>query len=815
MKCWRLFVLLGALAVPVWAEDGEAPDHGVARISVLSGDVTVRRGDSGEFVAAELNAPLVSLDHLLTDEKSRAEIQLDWANYVRVAAESEVRLAELKDRDFLIQVSAGTATFRVLEDSNSRLEISTPHVAIRPRRHGTYRVTVWDNSTEVTVRSGEAEIFAGGNTEILRAGQTLEVSGDPANPSLVFRSAIPRDEWDRWNEARDKDLERRVSYRYVSRDIYGVEDLYGYGRWVYDAPYGWVWVPNVSVTWAPYRVGRWTWVNYYGWTWVSGDPWGWAPYHYGRWYHAPRYGWVWYPGEVRVRYYWRPALVAFFGWGSVNVGWVPLAPYEVYRPWYGPSRTTVVNYNTRVTNINLIGNFKNARFVSGRTGVTSVVSNDFGRRKTTINNYVVAKDRDLRQVGDAGRFWPNQPSRENRQFSDRKVPDRVRTPPRDSDNRFVSTRPEWNSRGRQPNGNTPAPGNRGRGENAAAAAAGNRPDNAGRPVASDSNRPVAFPGNDRDRGRGAEGNRGRGENPTAAAGRPENPSRPETSDANRVVAFPRNDADRGRGAEGNRGRGENPAAAAGRPENPGRPETPDANRPVVFPRNNDFDRGREAEENNRRQAEENNRRQAEENSRRQAEENRRRQAETSNGNRAVQFPRNEADRGRQPEVNADRRNENAGPPQRNQPVNFPRAETQPQPAREPAEDRGRGRNPNNNNEAARAPEPPRRAEAPQPPPREARPEPERARPQEDNRERVLMTPRREPEPPPRQSPPPEVVRRQEPERPPEQPQGRPGRFPGAEREEPRGNPPSAPAPSSPPPNEEQRGNSGGRGRGRF
>jgi hypothetical protein len=46
MKCLRLFVLLGALAVPVSAEDGgEAPDQGVARISVLNGDVTVRRGD--------------------------------------------------------------------------------------------------------------------------------------------------------------------------------------------------------------------------------------------------------------------------------------------------------------------------------------------------------------------------------------------------------------------------------------------------------------------------------------------------------------------------------------------------------------------------------------------------------------------------------------------------------------------------------------------------------------------------------------------------------------------------------------------------
>ena len=100
------------------------------------------------------------------------------------------------------------------------------------------------------------------------------------------------------NDTRDHDLERSDSYKYVSRDIYGAEDLTGHGRWVYDSPYGWVWVPTVDAAWAPYREGRWTWVDYYGWTWISGDPWGWAPYHYGRWYHAPSYGWVWYPGET-------------------------------------------------------------------------------------------------------------------------------------------------------------------------------------------------------------------------------------------------------------------------------------------------------------------------------------------------------------------------------------------------------------------------------------------------------------------------------------------------------------------------------------
>jgi hypothetical protein len=43
-----------------------------------------------------------------------------------------------------------------------------------------------------------------------------------------------------------------------------------------------------------------------------------------------------------------PGFGASLGFGYGNVGWVPLAPYERYRPWYGGRRAaagTVVNTN--------------------------------------------------------------------------------------------------------------------------------------------------------------------------------------------------------------------------------------------------------------------------------------------------------------------------------------------------------------------------------------------------------------------------------------------------------------------------------------
>src|SRR5579872_2028977 len=66
-------------------EDPDAANHSAARISVMSGDVSVRRGDNGDFVAAVINAPLVMGDRILTGPDGRAEVQFDSSNMIRVA----------------------------------------------------------------------------------------------------------------------------------------------------------------------------------------------------------------------------------------------------------------------------------------------------------------------------------------------------------------------------------------------------------------------------------------------------------------------------------------------------------------------------------------------------------------------------------------------------------------------------------------------------------------------------------------------------------------------------------------------------------
>ena len=436
---------------PLAAQDTDiqdaAPGRGVARISVINGDVSVRRGDSGDIVAAAINSPLVVQDRLLTGPASRAEVQFDWANMIRLSREAEIRLAELEYKRYIVQVARGTVTFRVLRDHDADVELSTPSVSVRPVKKGEYRITVLDDGTsEITVRSGEAEIYTPKGSERLKGGRTMLARGTLAEPEFRFVSELQEDDWDRWNERRDKDLSRSRSYAYVSRDIYGADDLDDHGRWVSVSNYGWVWSPRVAAGWAPYRHGRWTWIDYYGWSWVSYDPWGWAPYHYGRWMYSQPYGWCWWPGAVHSRHYWSPALVAFFGVGNVrvglgfgNIGWIPLAPYERYRPWYGRNyytgyRNNNFGNNVRiVNNVNITNVYRNSRIDHA---VTVVDQDGFSRGRS--GNAFRVRDGDPSRFSTFEGRVPVAPGRDSLRLADRDPA--VRTASTREDGRFFSRR---------------------------------------------------------------------------------------------------------------------------------------------------------------------------------------------------------------------------------------------------------------------------------------------------------------------------------------------------------------------------------------
>jgi hypothetical protein len=331
---------------------GEGPaqtDQGVARVSLIHGDVSTQRGDSGDWSAAALNQPVMTGDKVSTGDNARTELQLDFANTVRLGPNTKAIIANLTQKNIQVQLSQGLLNYSVTKDSDAEPEIDTPNVSVHPAHHdGVFRIEVRpDGDTVVIVRQGEAQIATPqGSTEV-HSGEMATIRGDSNSAQYKISDAPARDDWDRWNADRDHMIRNAQSWHHTNRYYTGTEDLDAYGRWQNVPDYGDVWVPNEPDGWVPYRNGTWDYEPYYGWSWVGYEPWGWAPYHYGRWFNYGA-GWAWWPGPVYAGYrpFWAPAYVSFWGWGGGfgfgfgwggwgGFGWLPLGPGDWFHPWWG------------------------------------------------------------------------------------------------------------------------------------------------------------------------------------------------------------------------------------------------------------------------------------------------------------------------------------------------------------------------------------------------------------------------------------------------------------------------------------------------
>jgi hypothetical protein len=339
-------------------------DAGVARVSMIQGDVSTQRGDSGDWQGAAINVPLVNGDKVSTGDNSRAEVQLDYADIVRLDSHAQVGVATLDRQHVQVQVGQGLVNYSVLRGAQADAEMDTPNVAIHPTKMGRYRVQVnSDGETQLIVREGEADVTTPEGTTRVHKGQLITIRGTGNDVAYKVSDAPRNDAFDAFNKDRDHIIVSAASWQHTDPYYTGTQDLDAYGTWNNAPGYGSVWQPNVASDWSPYYAGQWTWEPDYGWTWVSSEPWGWAPYHYGRWFLNGA-SWAWWPGPVGIypRYYpvWAPAYVSFFGWGGGwgfgvglgfrgwgGFGWLPIGPGDWFHPWWGGwrGRFGAVNIN--------------------------------------------------------------------------------------------------------------------------------------------------------------------------------------------------------------------------------------------------------------------------------------------------------------------------------------------------------------------------------------------------------------------------------------------------------------------------------------
>ena len=334
-------------------DSGDPPSR-VARISYLSGDVSLQGSGDTAWSQASLNYPMTTGDRLYVDAGGRVELQLGGLA-VRLDGATDLTVTDLSDALVQLGLTSGTARISVYRlDEDDSVEVDTPRGVLTLLAVGDYRISAPadDTAMTVSVERGQLEWTAGGVAQLVQAGQAVQVSG--VNPIQVASVASPGpDGFGVWCAARDHRVEKSASAQYVSKDVPGYADLDDAGSWETDASYGPVWYPTVGVDWVPYRYGRWVWVEPWGWTWVESEPWGYAPFHYGRWVRVgPRWGWL--PGPVAVRPYYAPALVVFVSgssWGAQ--AWFPLGPGEPYHPWYHHGRGYAQHVNINVTTINV------------------------------------------------------------------------------------------------------------------------------------------------------------------------------------------------------------------------------------------------------------------------------------------------------------------------------------------------------------------------------------------------------------------------------------------------------------------------------
>jgi hypothetical protein len=367
------------------AQDEGFYPYSYARLSYVNGTVYVQRTSDLGYEKGEVNLALVQGDKMGT-ESGQAEIHFGRRNYLRIDDNTKVEFAVLPtegDERIRIHLTEGSAYLRVSQLAVEKgIEVHTPDASFYVLEEGLYRFDVkLDRDTQVFVREGSLEAAAEEGSVLVRGKESV-TAADGRLLSDPEYSNSREDGFDNWNGSRDAQLSERSDRQYLPSEIGEYEEeLDQNGQWVYERPYGNVWVPNVSYDeWRPYYFGRWVWYPIIGWTWVSSESWGWPVYHYGRWNWRFGLGWYWIPQN-----HWGPAWVHW--WSDRDyIGWCPLT-------WYNRPGLLVDNrFYDRYDD----------RYFSARNRAMTVIhrdqlqSHDIGRRRVGANELARINRVDLR-----------------------------------------------------------------------------------------------------------------------------------------------------------------------------------------------------------------------------------------------------------------------------------------------------------------------------------------------------------------------------------------------------------------------------------
>ena len=377
----------------------------VGRISHIEGQLLRYVPESQDWVAEVKDAPFGLNDALYSDSSAKAEFIMPNGLWIRVAGSTQIQLIALKPEASEIDVASGVARF-YNKNPNGMLKVTTPFGYVLAEPGSTVDVYVGDQSVEAIALNGRADYFqqsSNARYEVVTGGPSVLADATQVSSGDGQVDAA----WDDWNAARDSMWAKRVEVKgegvkylppQLQDDAYDLEEAGTWEKVYYEGDYHEFWRPTaVAASWQPFTVGRWT--DYYGdQVWVPDESFGYVTHHYGnwvivngRWYWAPPAPVVQVAAGPVIGFGWYPGRVAWIS-TEADVGWVPLAPTEVYysHHLWGPSAVVVTTAPVAAIVVGSLA-FASAAIVVPQTSFYSV-SNYSSVRITNINHTTIVNN---------------------------------------------------------------------------------------------------------------------------------------------------------------------------------------------------------------------------------------------------------------------------------------------------------------------------------------------------------------------------------------------------------------------------------------
>jgi len=204
-----LMFLLSFNAIPSLSAE---PDFGGGRISLIQGQVFIQAKDEEGWTEASVNFPVVDGDRIMTEREGRLKLQFQNGTYLRIGEESQVDIIALSsDQEngfFHLNQLEGRiyVNHHPILGKASSLYVDLFYGVLSSHVPSRFKIDFVSSQVRISVLEGGLEFKRDGRPIPVAQGKMLIVG---VSGYAEVTQLNGRDEWDRWNKARDRELLQR------------------------------------------------------------------------------------------------------------------------------------------------------------------------------------------------------------------------------------------------------------------------------------------------------------------------------------------------------------------------------------------------------------------------------------------------------------------------------------------------------------------------------------------------------------------------------------------------------------------------------